>query len=63
LKFTTYGAYPFFYSISPFPILIFIFALPKLYIGGVEALEFELLLEPSALLEALAPGCPFLNAF
>jgi hypothetical protein len=56
LKFTTYGAYPFFCSISPFPILIFIFAFPKLYIGGVEALEFELLLDPSALFEALAPG-------
>jgi hypothetical protein len=32
------------------------FAFPKLYIGGVEALEFELLLDPSALFEALAPG-------
>jgi hypothetical protein len=31
--------------------------------GGVDALEFELLLEPSALFEALAPGWPFLNAF
>jgi hypothetical protein len=34
---TTYGACPFFYSISPFPILIFIFAFAKDYIGGVDA--------------------------
>lgn len=39
LNVTTCGAYPFFYSISPFPILIFIFAFARLYIGGVAGLE------------------------
>jgi len=38
LKVITWGACPFFYSISPFPILIFIFALARPTIGGVYGL-------------------------
>ena len=34
-----WGAYPFFFSISPFPIVIALFLSIKLYIGGVPALE------------------------
>jgi len=51
-KFKTVGAYPFACSISPCPILIFILAFARLYIGGVTALDPTLDSAPAALEEA-----------
>ena len=45
MKDTIYGACPFFCSISPLPILIFILALARFYMGGVVALELLFKLE------------------